>query len=65
MQSSVNAALNVLHTVCFGDCGRFAGRKRNLVIDTTEVRKAADELGTVVADDRWPLPTYREMLFIR
>ena len=29
------------------------------------VRKAADELECVVADDHWPLPTYQEMLFIK
>jgi glutamine synthetase len=28
-------------------------------------REAADKLETMVADDLWPLPTYREMLFIR
>jgi glutamine synthetase len=30
-----------------------------------EVRKWADALETVVADDLWPLPSYLEMLFIR
>ena len=30
-----------------------------------ELRKAADKLETMVADDLWPLPTYREMLFVR
>ena len=25
----------------------------------------ADKLETMVADDLWPLPTYREMLFIK
>ena len=30
-----------------------------------EVRKSADELEGVVADDLWPLPTYQEMLFIK
>jgi len=30
-----------------------------------EVRKVADELEGIVADDLWPLPTYREMLFIK
>ena len=30
-----------------------------------ELRKAGDKLETIVADDLWPLPTYREMLFIR
>jgi len=29
------------------------------------IRKIADELELVIADDQWPLPTYREMLFIR
>ena len=29
------------------------------------VREAADKLEGVVADDLWPLPTYREMLFIK
>jgi len=29
------------------------------------VRVAADKLEVVVADDLWPMPTYREMLFIR
>jgi glutamine synthetase len=30
-----------------------------------EVRKAADALEGMVADDHWPLPTYQEMLFIK
>ncbi len=30
-----------------------------------EVRKISDKLETIVADDLWPLPTYREMLFIK
>ena len=29
-----------------------------------QVRKAADALEAIVADDLWPLPTYEEMLFI-
>jgi glutamine synthetase len=31
---------------------------------TLAVRRAADKLEEVVADDLWPLPTYEEMLFI-
>ena len=31
----------------------------------TAVRAAADKLEGMVADDLWPIPTYREMLFIR
>ncbi len=30
-----------------------------------DVRTAGDKLETVVADDLWPLPSYREMLFIK
>lgn len=30
-----------------------------------EVRKYADHLEAIVADDLWPLPTYQEMLFIK
>ena len=29
------------------------------------LREAGDKLETIVADDLWPLPTYREMLFIK
>ncbi len=30
-----------------------------------EIRKVADQLEGMVADDLWPLPTYQEMLFIK
>lgn len=30
-----------------------------------EVRKSADDLECIVADDLWPLPTYQEMLYIK
>ena len=29
-----------------------------------ELRKAGDKIEVIVADDLWPLPTYREMLFL-
>ena len=31
----------------------------------TDLRKTADKLETMISDDLWPLPTYREMLFIK
>lgn len=31
----------------------------------TDLRRVGDKLETLVADEQWPLPTYREMLFIR
>jgi glutamine synthetase len=30
-----------------------------------ELRKVADELETIVPANLWPLPTYRELLFIK
>jgi glutamine synthetase len=39
--------------------------KEHVLPQMLEVRKAADKLETIVADDLWPLPTYREMLFIK
>ena len=29
-----------------------------------ELRKVVDALETVVSNDKWPLPKYREMLFL-
>ena len=29
-----------------------------------ELRGACDEIEAIVADDFWPLPKYREMLFL-
>jgi glutamine synthetase len=39
-----------------------AGTLRDLM---NQVRKHADALETLVADEYWPLPKYREMLFIK
>ncbi|MDT7612365.1 MAG: glutamine synthetase, partial [Pseudonocardiales bacterium] len=49
-----------------GDPYAHAKNMRDSVIPTmVELRKQGDKLEGVVADDLWPLPTYREMLFIR
>ena len=37
----------------------------HVVTGMAELRKSGDKLETMIADDLWPLPTYREMLFIR
>ena len=39
--------------------------KEHVIPAMGEVRKAADLLETMVSDELWPLPTYREMLFIK
>jgi len=39
--------------------------KEHVLPAMLELRKLGDKLEGVVADDLWPLPTYREMLFIK
>ncbi len=36
-----------------------------LIPAMNKVRRYADSLETIVADDLWPLPTYQEMMFIK
>ncbi|HEX8522805.1 MAG TPA: glutamine synthetase III [Tepidisphaeraceae bacterium] len=49
-----------------GDAFAHAKHMRNDVFPALNtLRTAADKLETLVADDLWPLPTYREMLFIK
>ena len=39
--------------------------KESVIPKMAELRTFGDKLETMVADDLWPLPTYREMLFIK
>jgi glutamine synthetase len=49
-----------------GDAFAHAKYMRDAVLPAmTNVRTFGDKLETMVADDLWPLPTYREMLFIK
>ncbi len=49
-----------------GDLLAHARHSRDHILPAmNEVRTLGDKLETLVADDLWPLPTYREMLFIR
>jgi glutamine synthetase len=49
-----------------GDVYEHAKHMRDRVLPAmNEVRAVADRLETIVADDLWPIPTYREMLFIK
>jgi glutamine synthetase len=49
-----------------GDNYAHAKYMRDTVIPAmNDLRKFGDKLETIVADDLWPLPTYREMLFIK
>jgi glutamine synthetase len=49
-----------------GDVLAHAKYSRDTIIPAMNaVRVLGDKLETMVADDLWPLPTYREMLFIK
>jgi len=49
-----------------GDAFAHAKHVRDGVLPAmSDLRKIADKLETIVADDLWPLPTYREMLFLK
>ena len=49
-----------------GDAYAHAKHMRDHVVPAmADLRKNGDKLENVVADDLWPLPTYREMLFVR
>jgi glutamine synthetase len=49
-----------------GDVASHAKHGRDAILPAmSAVRTLGDRLETMVADDLWPLPTYREMLFIK
>src|SRR5262249_31063962 len=49
-----------------GDVFAHAKYARDHVVTAmADLRKLGDKLETMVADDLWPLPTYREMLFMK
>lgn len=49
-----------------GDAYEHAKYMRDSVLPAiNDLRAAADKLETLVADEYWPLPTYREMLFLK
>jgi glutamine synthetase len=39
--------------------------RNNIIPALTEVRDVVDRLERVVPDDLWPVPTYRDMLFVK
>jgi len=65
-QKGITALEKALGHHAEGDAFAHAKHMRDQVIPAmAELRKQGDKLETMVADDLWPLPTYREMLFIR
>ena len=61
----LGAGLDDLHVKC--DKLAFSldkGRHEDQIAAMNDLRKTVDRLETLVADSRWPLPKYREILFI-
>ncbi len=66
LRSAVTLLEKVVDKHSSGDIEKHAAALRDVVIPAmTEVREVCDILEGIVADDLWPLPTYREMLFIK
>jgi glutamine synthetase len=65
-QRGITALEKALSHHADGDALAHAKHYRdNVVSGMVELRKSGDKLETLIADDLWPLPTYREMLFVR
>ncbi len=59
----LDAALH--HHASGGPLDHTKHMRDQVVAGMAEVRRLGDQLETMVADDLWPLPTYREMLFMK
>jgi glutamine synthetase len=60
---ALNAALNSAHA---GSSAEHAEYMRSTVVPAMNaLREAGDQIEVVVPHEQWPLPTYREMLFIK
>jgi glutamine synthetase len=65
-KSSVDHLQELLEHESNGDAVKHAKYFRDKVVPAmATLREAADGLETIVPQDLWPLPTYREMLFIK
>jgi glutamine synthetase len=66
LQKKVAALVHATEHTGGGDALAHAKYSKETIIPAMNaVRQLGDKLETVVADDLWPLPTYREMLFIK
>jgi glutamine synthetase len=65
-QKAANSLDHALAHHAEGDVYSHAKYARDSILPSmAAVRTLGDKLETMVADDLWPLPTYREMLFIK
>jgi glutamine synthetase len=66
LQKKVAALVHATEHTGGGDALAHAKFSKDTIIPAMNaVRVPGDKLETIVADDLWPLPTYREMLFIK
>ncbi len=66
LQESIEHLEKVMHHTTETDPFAHAKYMRDKVLPAmNELRQSVDHLEGVVSDDLWPLPTYREMLFIK
>ncbi|NNM87039.1 MAG: glutamine synthetase type III [Phycisphaerae bacterium] len=66
LQKATAALAHALEHHSSGDAMAHAKYCKGTVIPAMNtVRAAGDKLETLISDDEWPLPTYREMLFIK
>jgi glutamine synthetase len=65
-QSAITALEKAVNHHADGDAYAHAKYARDEVVPKmADLRTHGDKLETLVADDLWPLPTYREILFIK
>jgi glutamine synthetase len=65
-QKAIGALDKALGHHAEGDAFAHAKHAREQILPAmNELRRLGDKIETNVADDLWPLPTYREMLFIK
>ncbi len=66
LQKKIAALVHASEHTGSGDAMAHAKYSKETIIPAMNaVRVLGDKLETIVADDLWPLPTYREMLFIK
>jgi glutamine synthetase len=66
LQKKVAALVHATEHTGGGDALAHAKYSKDTILPAMNaVRTLGDKLETIVADDLWPLPTYREMLFIK
>ena len=62
--AELGALLEGCHAACAALAKALTGKHEEILEAMTGLRKSVDELEKILPDDLWPVPKYREMLFI-